>query len=200
MRGLSELVWLYIKKRPFLREIIREQIVNYSALARKISIEAFGSKKKQNAIKMALVRIARKLKENDDNLEGKILKVLHESSISVKTKVAVVIASNELANLKYFSFVESNAAITYIVSESQLANISKSRNIIKIEQNLNLISIHSKVELETTPGVIAHLLAALASEGINLVEFVSCYTDTILVVNEADTTRTYEILSKLTKN
>ena len=43
--NISELVWLYIKKRPFLKEIVREGIVNYSALARKISVEVFGTKK-----------------------------------------------------------------------------------------------------------------------------------------------------------
>lgn len=43
MENISELVWLYVKKRPFLKEILREKIVNYSALARKISVEVLGA-------------------------------------------------------------------------------------------------------------------------------------------------------------
>ena len=73
---IIELVWLYIKRRPFLKEIVREGIVNYSALARKISLEAFNSNKHQNAIKMALVRLTSKIRTKEEDLEGKILKVL----------------------------------------------------------------------------------------------------------------------------
>ena len=195
---VSELVWLYIKRRPFLKEIIREGVVNYSALARKISIEAFGSKKHQNAIKMALVRLTSKIRTNEVDLEGKILKVLKTSSISLKSKVAVVITAHEIEGLKYLSYVESKETITYIVEEQELEKVRKSKNLLHTETNLNLITIHSAPTLEETPGVISHILDALAAEGINIAEFVSCYTDTLLVVKQADTTRVYEILNSLT--
>jgi len=39
----------------------------------------------------------------------------------------------------------------------------------------------------------------LSSEGINVVEFISCYTDTLLVVKEADTAKAYELLSFIMK-
>ncbi len=64
--------------------------------------------------------------------------------------------------------------------------------------NLNLIVIHSPPAVEETPGVISHMLNSLASEGINVVEFVSCYTDTIFVVKGSNAAKAYEILQKLT--
>ena len=73
----------------------------------------------------------------------------------------------------------------------------RSRALKKSESNLNLISIHSPEELEDVPGVIAHILNSLAMEGINVVEFISCYTDTLLVVRQPDTARAYEMLSSL---
>ncbi|MBI5047035.1 ACT domain-containing protein, partial [Candidatus Micrarchaeota archaeon] len=177
----------------------REGIVNYSALARKISIQAFGSKKYENAIKMALVRLAEKIAEKEDDLEGKILNVLNKSSLTIRSKIAVVITTREVEGLKYLSFVESKGAITYIVEENELEKIEKSqkRYILKTETNLNLISIHSPTEIEETPGVNAHILDALSSEGINIVEFLSCYTDTLLVTKQADTKMAYEILNGL---
>lgn len=197
MESISELVWLYIKRRPFLKEIIREKIVNYSSLARKISTEVFGNKKNQFAIKMSLIRLSEKIREKEEDLEGRILKVLKRSSMSIKTKVTVIITQKELPALKYISYTESKSGITYIVDEEEFDRIRRPKSAIKIEQNLNLISIHSPKDLEDTPGVIAHILDALSSEGINIVEFLSCYTDTILVVKQADTSRAHEILSNM---
>jgi len=197
MEKISELVWLYIKRRPFLKEIIREKMVNHSALARKISLEAFGTKKHENAIKMALVRMGSKLREKGEDLEGRILTVLKGSSITIRNKVAVVIASRELEGAKYLSYVESKSGITYILENSEFSKVQRSRSVVRTEPNLNLITIHSPPALEDTPGVIAHILDALAVEGINVVEFVSCYTDTMLIIRQADTARAFQMLSEL---
>jgi hypothetical protein len=193
----SELVWLYVKRRPLLKEMLRGRLANYSALARKISLEAFGTKKRQNAVKMALVRLSARVREKEDDLEGRILSVMEKSSLTVRNKVAVVIASRELAGLKSLSYVESKGIITYIVEEKELESVGRNKGVVRIQPNLNLISIHSPPALEETPGVMAHLLDALAGEGINIEEFVSCYTDTLFVVRQADTARAYEILSGL---
>jgi hypothetical protein len=192
---ISQLVWLYVKRRPFLKEILRSKIVNYSALARKISKEAFGSKKHQNAVKMALVRLSKRMYEREEDLEGKILDVLRKSSLSIRNKVAVVIASREIEGLRYLSYAESRGIVTYVIEENELGKIERTKSILSTEMNLNLVSIHSPVELEETPGVIAHILDALASEGINIAEFLSCYTDTLLVIKQADTEKVYKILS-----
>ena len=194
---ISELVWLYVKRRPFLKQMLCSRIVNHSALARKISIEAFGTQRHQNAVKMALMRLSKKIREKEEDLEARILEVIGKSSLSVRNKVAVVIAAHELPSLKYLSYVESKGIITYIIEEKGLESVNRHKGLIRVQPNLNLISIHSPPLLEQTPGVIGHLLDALASEGINIEEFVSCYTDTLLVVRKADTTRAYEILSNM---
>ncbi len=191
----SELVWLYVKRRPFLKEMLRSRIANYSALARKISREAFGTTRHQNAVKMALVRLAGRIREKEESLEARILAVIGKSSLSVRNKVAVVISSRKIPGLAYISCAESRGVITYIMDEKELEAMGRPGEAIRIERNLNLISIHSPASVEQTPGVIAHILDALAGEGINIEEFVSCYTDTLFVVRQADTARAYEILS-----
>lgn len=198
---ISELVRLYIKRRPFLKEIIREGIVNYSSLARKISIEVFGAENRENAIKMALVRLTEKITQKEEDLEGKILNVLKRSSLTIRSKVAVVITAKEIEKLKYISYAESRGTITYIIDEKEFEKVKDDkavkRNMITSEINLNLVCVHSPIELEETPGVIAHILDSLASQSINVVEFVSCYTDTNFVIRQADTKITYEILNEL---
>jgi hypothetical protein len=197
MEKISELVWLYIKRRPFLKEILREGITNYSALARKICMEAFGNIDHESAVKMALVRLSNKIGAKEEDLEGRILKVLGDSSISILNKVAVVVTTKEI-DVEPLSVVEGKKFFTYIMEEKEMKKIRKTKSILLTKINLNLITIHSSPELEEVPGVISHILNALASEGINVVEFVSCYTDTLLVIKQADTTRAFEILSAIT--
>ncbi len=196
--NISELVWLYVKKRPFLKEMLRERIANYSSLARKISKEAFGNERRSNAVKMALVRMVGRIREREEDLEGRILSVLRRSSLSIKSKVAVIICSRELEKVKYLSYAESGGIIIYVTTLQEAEKARRSKSVVRIETNLNLMTVHSPPSLEDTPGVIAHVLDSLAEEGINVIEFVSCYTDTLLVVKEADTARAYEILSSLT--
>lgn len=198
MEKISELVWLYIKRRPFLKEIIRDGIVNHSALARKISIEALGNVRYQNAVKMALIRMGARLEKNEGQLESNILGVLKKSSMVIKNKVVVVTTKREIDDIKPLSYAKSGRHITYILEQVDFDVIPK-KLIWKEEENLNLITIESPETLEEVPGVISHILSALASEGINVVEFISCYTDTILVIKQADTARAYQIISELTE-
>lgn len=190
----SELVWLYVKQRPFLKEVIRQGVVNHSALARKISIDAFGSLEKEDAVKMALIRMGARMEALESGLEERILSVLRKSSMVLRSKVAVVIAKRELEGIRPLSKAASGRHLTYIIEQRELPKVNR-KSVWKIEENLNLIVLESPEELEETPGVIAHILDALASEGINVVEFISCYTDTLLVVRQADTQRAFRILS-----
>ncbi|MBU0532422.1 ACT domain-containing protein [Candidatus Micrarchaeota archaeon] len=196
-QNISELVWLYVKRRPFLKEVLREGVVNYSSLARKISIDAFGDLKHQNAVKMALIRLSSKMEKLETDLEEKILALMKKSSMTIKNKVAVIIATKHFEELKPLSFAKSGKIITYIVEQQELQKLPKSKLIWKTEENLNLITIESPEELEEVPGVISYILSALASEGINVVEFISCYTDTLLVIKQADTESAFRILSNI---
>ncbi len=196
MEKLSELVWLYVKGRPSLREGLKYGIINHSALAR-IIIEELGLPEENfDAVKVALIRTSRKLAEKEIGGEEKILDVLRGSSISIQTKVAAVVSRKEL-DLKAITHAKSGNYITYIIEESELKKVRKERGIKLLTEKLNLVTIRSREEIEDTPGVIAFILNALAHEGINVVEFISCYTDTILAIKERDTSRTYELLSSI---
>ncbi len=196
MESTSELVWLYVKQRPYLKEVLRQGIVNFSSLARKISIEAFGSAKKQNAVKMALIRLSRRMDKLESGLEGKVLGILRKSSMLIKNKVAVVISKRELEGIRPLSHVKSGRHSTYIIEQRELSRINP-KAVWRSEENLNLIIIESPEEVEEVPGVISHILGSLASEGINVTEFISCYTDTLLVVRQPDTERAYRVLSSI---
>ena len=194
---ISDLVWLYVKRKPFLRQALSERLINFSALSRTIATDVLENPGKATAVKMALLRLPRRMRVQEESLNERILRLLRKSSLSLRNKVAVVISRNRIDGMDSFSYAESKRAVTYLVEESQLDALKKNRNILRTDRNLNVITLHSPVDLEETPGVVAHVLGALSSEGINVLEVISCYTDTLLVFKEADTVAAFGILSKL---
>jgi len=63
--------------------------------------------------------------------------------------------------------------------------------------NCTMIVVHSPEELEATPGVVAFLTTLLAEQNVNMIEFISCWTETIIVVEKKDSLKTYEVLSNI---
>lgn len=198
MEKTSELVWLYVKRRPFIKEMLKYDLANYSRLARRLCREMFGSQRKFYAVKAALMRLGSKIRKKEGEMEGRVLDVLKSTSITIRNKVVVLISSAPL-DISAISYVKSGHFHTYIAEQREAAKASHSKSLISTEENLNLIVLSSSKDIENTPGVISTLLHLLAAEGINVNEFISSYTDTLLVVKESDTSRAYELLSSLTK-
>jgi len=196
MEKTSELVWLYVKRRPFIKEMLKYDLVNYSRLARKLCKDIFNSQSGFYAVRAALMRMAPRLRKREGDMEGKVLEVLKRTKLTIKSKVAVVIASAPLS-IDAISHVKSGESYTYIAEQHEISRVLRSKSIISVEQNQNLFILSSSPDIETTPGVISNILYLLATEGINVSEFISAYTDTLLVIKEADTSRAYDILSSL---
>ena len=92
--------------------------------------------------------------------------------------------------------VEGIKAITFIASqeyEKIIHNYFKN-NILKQQKNLIQITLTSPETLENIPGVIAYLCGLFAEEEINLVETLSCWTDTIFIIEEKDINKAIKIL------
>jgi aspartokinase len=70
-------------------------------------------------------------------------------------------------------------------------------NALVKHDNCTMIVMHSPEELEATPGVVAFLTALLAEQNVNIIEFISCWTETIIVVEKKDSLKAYEVLSNL---
>lgn len=177
--------------------MIRHNLTNYSELARKLCEEIFGSQKNFYAVKAALMRFSSKIRKRENELEGKVLEILKDTSITIMNKVVVLISTAPLV-IDAISSVKSGNCYTYIATQQNAKKSKYPKNILHMKQNLNLFVLSSPFQIENTAGVISTILHLLASEGINVQEFISCYTDTLLVINEADSAKAYELLSELT--
>jgi len=182
----------YLKNKPYVLEALEKNIVNLSKLARQIQsefrIENF------SAIKAALRRFSEETKKHRFKREERVLKLLKESSIAVYDGNCIII-TNEQKDLKERVKVNLGNSVVYLLDKTELPRMTK--DILKKNENCTTIIIKSPEEIETTPGVVAFLTSLLSEWNINVIEFISCWTETIIVVNRKDSLRAYEILMSM---
>jgi aspartokinase len=181
----------YLKNKPYILEALERGIVNLSELARQIQKEL----KTGNviAIKAALRRFSNELQKSKRRREEKVLQLLKKSTITVYDGKSVAITDRSLETKNEIK-VNLEGKFVYLLEKNTLAQIS---NALRIHENCAMIVIHSPEELEATPGVVAFLTSLLAEQNINIIEFISCWTDTIIIVEKRDSLKTYEILSNI---
>lgn len=204
----AEVTRKYIDRHPSIRDCISKDLINYSSLSRLIMKEL--GVKNEEAVLAASRRYAMKLARSD--FEGDILKVFEASRIELKTKICIVNAKNEwivlknledvvrriLAEKSTMQVLQGTNGITVVSEDKHLPAITKaigSQHIISVKENLGEITVKSPPSIEETPGAFAYIMTMLSEQGINLLEAVSCYTDTIFIVSREDMMRAFDILS-----
>jgi len=181
----------YLRNKPYLLEALEKGIVNLSELSRQIQVELKSTD--TSAIKAALRRYSEELQKHKQKREEKVLALLKRSTIAVYDRKSVIITAKEL-NSPTGLKVDLLGKYVYLLDRSELPE--RVSSLVKHE-NCTMIVIHSPEELEATPGVVAFLATLLAEQNVNIIEFISCWTETIMVVEKKDSLKTYEVLSNL---
>jgi aspartokinase len=181
----------YLRNKPYLLEALEKGIVNLSELSRQVQQELKTSN--TIAIKAALRRFSEELQRHKQKREEKVLQLLKRSSITVYDRKSVIITAKEMTT-KNGMKVDLLGKFVYLLDRSDLPE--RITTLIK-HDNCTMIVVNSPEELENTPGVVAFLTALLAEQNINIIEFISCWTETIIVVEKKDSLKTYEALSNM---
>jgi hypothetical protein len=95
--------------------------------------------------------------------------------------------------------IQVSQGTVIIVDDDSVSRVTKklrSEHIIGVTRGLVEIDVTSPETIEKTPGLLAFLAGALASRGINIVEEMSAYTDTIFLLERKDMTRAMEVLAQ----
>lgn len=196
MATTANLVRLYLKRRPQLLSMVSNGICNYSALARRLQKDIFPAKKSEfTAIKAALLRLSREEDARDKSWEKDVERVLKGSSVEVRSDVSVVSSKGGIG-VPVIATSNSKAGVMSVIDSSFSKQLKKKN--MKVLDELSLVIISSPPSLQDTPGCVATIIDAIASEGINVLEFISCHTDTLMVVKNSEAVRAYEILAALT--
>lgn len=205
----TELTERYINEHINIKDCLKKGVINYSKLSRKIAKD-LGLEKKTSmeAILIACRRYALKLSKEKDS-EEKVLQILKKSELEIKNKILAAIIDKKIymenlisiekkirGKADTFYAIEGTSVFTIIVSEKYLEELNTlfKHNVVKVSKNLAMITIKSGEDLESTPNVIAYLYSLFGAHKINIVETMSCWTDTIFVIAEKDISKTMEFL------
>jgi aspartokinase len=188
---IAQSVRSHLQNKPYLLEALEKGIVNLSELSRQIQEELkIGN---TSAVKAALRRFSEELQKHKQKREEKVLQVLKRSAIAVYDRKAVTITTKEI-NTKTGMKVDLLDKYIYLLDR---ADLPRRFNALVKHDNCTMIVMHSPEELEDTPGVVAFLTTLLAEQNVNIIEFISCWTETIIVVEKKDSIKAYEVLSNL---
>jgi len=188
---IAQNVRSYLRNKPYLLEALEKGIVNLSELSRQIQHELKTSN--TSAVKAALRRFAEEAQKHKQKREEKVLQVLKRSAMVVYDRKSVMITNKEIDGKNALK-VDLLDKHVYLLDRSDLPE--RISALVKHE-DCTMIVVHSPEELEATPGVVAFLATLLAEQNVNIIEFISCWTETILVVEKKDSLKAYEVLSNM---
>jgi hypothetical protein len=187
--SITKQVKIYIERKPYIIEAVEQDIVNYSALARQICNDI--DLESTDAVKAALIRTGEKYRKTKRRTEEKAIELLREANFSIKNKIAALHHST-FVDIKAISYSKTPSGYMFFLDE----NIARKSTFKKIDYGLAILHIKSSKEIEQTPGAIAFILSALASEGINVSHVMGCREDTFVVVKEHDAPLAFRVLSQ----
>ena len=211
---VSEAVRRIVEADPWLRECIVKSVVNYSELARKLAplVQSMvGEKVSVDAIKMALIRYAEKLRGDSGGLMEGVYRVLARSALEVRTSIAVVtmrldalgkvakLISELAGSARFTALMHSVSSVTLIIDEEHLnyvLSVVSSDEVVSLLRDQVAVVIVSPPDVISTPGFVAYIAALLARSGVNITQIESCHTDTILIVGKDDARKAFDLLTE----
>jgi len=189
VKSIAKQVREAIQMRPSLLDALKMGIVNYSALARMLQVEI--GQGSTEAVKAAIIRIAEELAKERDLQEEEVRSILKESKVRLQDKIAVLISPIKIDVPNLFTAYLTDSYV-YIVDQTLLTGQLPRQ--VQIMSNLVALVLLSPDRVETTPGFVAFITQLLGSRDINIIEFISCFTNTVIVLDTRDALKAFSLL------
>ena len=210
MASIASEVREYISRHPSLTDAIKMRVVNYSALSRLIGAEL--GIKKQEAVLAACRRFP--VEKVRGYREDAVKRVLQRSRIETRSKVATVtvvqgvdvlqrlgdVVEELLDENKLCRLIQVSQGTVILLSGESVGRVTRKlrpRQVLNVRRDLVELTVTSPESVEETAGLLALLSGALASKGINIIQAMSCYTDTIFILEKEDMTPAIDTLSHM---
>ena len=204
----------YIDEHPSIRDALRDDLVNFAFLARKILSER--ALRNEEAVEIALRRYQREMRSASAALDA-IRGVLRTSRLEVRGRMALIriredaeildrllqigrMMAPALRRRGVFQMFQGTQALTILCEDDLLGALLEqipARKVLRVQRELAIVAVRSDPRVADTPGVLTTMAEELYRLGLNCLETVSVHTDSIFVVSEGDVIRAYGALSAL---
>jgi aspartokinase len=182
-----------IQMRPSLLDALNMKIVNYSALARVLQKEI--GEGSLEAVKAAVIRVADEISIDRSLREKAVQSILKDSKVRLQDKIGVVISNTRL-DIPHIVTAHLTDQYVYIVDQTIMKDTLPEE--AQFQKNLVALILLSPPLVEETPGFVAFITQLLASRNINIVEFISCSTNTIIVLDSNQALQAFSLLQNYT--
>jgi len=199
----------YLDAHPALGDALRSGVANHTAIARRVA-DDLGTRQVE-AVVAACRRYPRG--RGDPLGEGAARRVLRKSRIESRSRVAAItvglgadvlqrlgdVVEELLDENLLCRVIQVSRGTVILVDEDSVARVTRQlreAHVIRIRRGLVEVAVTGPESIEETPGLLRLLAGVLASQGINIVEALSCYTDTIFLLDESDLSRAFTTLTK----
>ncbi len=219
MSSISRVTEDIINRSPFLREAMTENLINISALARKIKPEiekVTGKEIKEGAIVMAIKRMTpgvyHKLDIRINNVIGGIGDFLvrsdlvdftFENSDSLREAQSDLIQTIRQDKDSFFTVCRGITETTYILNSKfteETKQIFRNERIKAHTTDLSSITVKLPETNTETYGVYYYIMKHLAWEGINIEQVVSTANEFTAIVASQDIDEAFKILMQLKRS
>ena len=210
----NEIVRSVVESDGAIRSDLARGLLNVRALARHIQRKAWTAARQEISLDAIISAIRRYPIQQSTTVYQNVGRLLQKLTMRNKIVDVAVLNSPEIpsalgkiaSQIDYgrgeaFRVVAGVESIRLVLDEKNLDKLSilPKKKILKVVGNLAEVIISLSNAAERTPGVVATVTTELAMNGINMIEFMSCVPELILVVEEKDALRTYESLERLAK-
>ena len=197
-----------------IQDAIARDYVNLSALARLLvpKVAAKTGKKAKDVSEVGIATALKRLQGTFTASSPRVSRVIGRSTVNVRTHVSRISVEKTKRTLQtvsqllstypddFIQVSESLSSITLIFDQRLHARVKRSlasADFLEEGENGAAITVHSPEEIQTTPGCISAFYNQLSRRKVNVEDTVSCYTDTIMVVDMKDASRAFESLTEL---
>ncbi|MFA5303772.1 MAG: hypothetical protein WC393_04535 [Candidatus Nanoarchaeia archaeon] len=205
--SISKQVIQLLRKKPFLEEAIVMNIANLSKVTKLLQKEI--NESSFHAVHAALRRHSELLVKEKSRIQKKILKILSDSKLSIKSGLmSVKLIALKDNNEKLIELMSKGADInlikgaeinTIIIGKEHEKILEKLKGIEEINKNLGAVIIKSPKEILYTKGFVAFIANMISREDINIIDFIWSGNNTIILVDEKDAGKIYSLLVEYLK-
>lgn len=215
MITIAQAVERAISGSPVYGEAILEEIVNYSAMGRKVKPiveEILLEPVTDGAIAIALKRYAAKVRRDRKNvtrmypirnigLRSGLIALIYQNSPVLQTihQKILPLSTEEDA---FIHFAQGSRESSFIISDGCLPALKQwaaKEKMVAEYPALSAISVRMPPEVMHITGVFAPFVQALAWQNISVYQIVSHFTEITFIVSDQDADRAFDVIKSVSK-
>lgn len=217
-KATAELVKEEIKSSLYLNEILKQGLINFSALTRELLPKIQKNNKKANfsSVLIAIQRYYDEIKTGKP--DERLIQLLKNSELIMKNKISSLTLERTKSAMSLINkiseqirwdlgdimfFIQGSGEITVVIDKKNQSKFDVlGKKIIEKQENLAILSIRetSSAYSKQVPGFLALLTNTLANNHVNIIDVASTYKQILFIIDEKDLTKAYESLDKLIKH